>query len=123
MLKWIIAKWNALPAPVRKWLRGAEVAVTGAIFATCAVAPLTDFHSKVAITKFVGAIGASAYGALRLYLAQSPVQQVIAEVQETSEKKTETPAGVKTVETATKTTTLSGPEPTAVADAVNRHDG
>lgn len=107
MLKWIIAQWNALPAPVRKWLRGAEVTVVGAVFATCAVAPLTDFHSKEAIAKFVGAILASAYGALRLYLAQSPVQQVIAEVQQTSEKTTETPAGT-TKETETKTTTVAG---------------
>jgi hypothetical protein len=119
MLRWILAQWNALPAPARKWLRGAEVAVTTAVIATCAIAPLTDFHTKAGIAKFAGAVAASAYTALRLYLAQSPVQQMIAEVQETTEKTTETPAGVTTTETANKTTTLSGPAP----EMVNRHDG
>lgn len=108
MLKLLIAKWNALPAPLRKWLRGAEVAVITAVVASCVGAPMADFHSKAGIAKFVAGVGATAYGALRLYLAQSPVQQVIAEVQQTSEKTVETPAGT-TTETATKTTTIAGP--------------
>lgn len=69
----IMAVWEALPPKLRAWLKGAEVAVVTAVVASCVAAPVADLHTKRGISEFAAGVFAAAYGALRLYVAQSPL--------------------------------------------------
>lgn len=104
VLKWITSQWSKVPAPMKAWLKGAEVAVVGAVMAACIGIPATDFTDKTSIVKLAGGIAAAAYGALRLYMTQSPLQNVL---QQTASSETLTAGGV-TLEKKT-TETISGP--------------
>lgn len=73
MWKKIEAVWLALPPRLRVWLKGAEVAVVTAVVASCVAAPVADFRTKKGISEFAAGVLAAAYGALRLYVAQSPL--------------------------------------------------
>lgn len=76
----LIALWNKLPPTVRKWLQGLEVAViTGAISAIVTI-PAADFSSKAGVAKFIAAFTVTVGGCVRLYLTQSPVQNVVKEL-------------------------------------------
>lgn len=74
-----IAMWQKIPVNVRQWIKGAEVAVVTALVSGFVAAPASDFTTKKGIMEFVAGVGATAYGALRLYMTQSPVQNVIKE--------------------------------------------
>lgn len=73
MWKKIEAVWLALPPRLRVWLKGAEVAVVTAVLASCVAAPVADFRTKKGVSEFAAGVLAAAYGALRLYVAQSPL--------------------------------------------------
>jgi hypothetical protein len=101
-MKKVLAFWAGLPAPVKSWLKGLEVFVLTGVVTAALAFPEADFSSKTGIAKFAGTILAAAGACVRLYLTQSPVQKVIAEVEAS---RTVSPAGtVKTTvsETITK---------------------
>ena len=106
MIKAIVAMWNKIPQPVQRWLKGAEVAVVTGVVSALFAAPAADFTTKSGIAKYAATIGAVAAGCLRLYLAQSPIQNVISEVKTSETLK----AGAVTLEHSTSETT-SGPTP------------
>lgn len=81
------------------WFKGAEMAVGGAVVGALLESPMADFHSKAGWVKFAGIVGASAYGALRLYMAQSPFQGVLVP-QKPSEAPPEAPAKTEASPTA-----------------------
>ena len=106
MIKYIVALWNKIPPPVQRWLHGAEVTVVIGVVSAVTAAPMADFSSKAGIAKYIASIGAVAAGCLRLYLAQSPIQNVISEVKTSDTLQ----AGAVTLEHSTSETT-SGPTP------------
>lgn len=73
------ALWIKTPLPVRRWIKGAEVAVVTAVVTAFVGAPAADFTTGEGITKFAAGVAAAAYGGLRLYLAQSPLATVVRE--------------------------------------------
>lgn len=77
----VLAFWAGLPAPVKAWLKGLEVFVLSGVVTAAMAFPSADFSSKEGVLKFAGTIVAAAGGCVRLYLIQSPVQKVVAEVQ------------------------------------------
>lgn len=87
----IIIYWQKLPAPVRTWLKGLEVAVVTGVVTAAATLPFADFSSKAGIAKYAASIAAVAGGCVRLYLTQSPIQTVIQqlELQKTTAQGTE----------------------------------
>jgi len=103
-MKTIISYWQKVPAPVRTWLKGLEVFVLMGVVTSLMAAPFADFTTKGGIAKFAGIVAATAGGCVRLYLIQSPVQNVIQETVLASKS----PSGQETV-IAQKTT---GPDPT-----------
>lgn len=103
-MKTIIAYWQRIPAPVRVWLKGLEVFVLTGVVSALLAAPFADFTTKAGIAKFVGIAVASAGACVRLYLIQSPVQNVIQETVLASKSA----SGQETL-IAQKTT---GPDPT-----------
>ena len=80
MIRSLIAMWGHIPSPVQKWIKGAEVAVVSAVVGGFVLLPVSDLTTKTGVFKFVGGIVSLAYGGLRLYITQSPVQNVIKEV-------------------------------------------
>jgi hypothetical protein len=102
--KMVADAWKKIPVPLQNWLHGLEVVVVSSVIAAGIGAPATNWHSKESIAKFAAGVGAAAYGALRLYIAQSPVQNVLKQVEQTDRLST----GGVTLE-QTKTETLSGP--------------
>ena len=78
-MKTIISYWQKVPAPVRTWLKGLEVFVLMGVVTSLMAAPFADFTTKGGIAKFAGIVAATAGGCVRLYLIQSPVQNVIQE--------------------------------------------
>ncbi len=103
-MKTIIAYWQKVPQPVQKWLKGLEVFVITGVVTSLVSAPFADFTTKGGIAKFAGIVAATAGGCVRLYLIQSPVQNVIQETVLASKSS----SGAETV-IASKTT---GPDPT-----------
>lgn len=96
--------WQKIPPPAQKWLKGAEVFVlTGGISAIISIphADLTNWHG---IVTFGSKVAAAAGGCLRLYMMQSPWQNVVKQIFSVSEK---TPEGEKTVTEEV----VSGPPP------------
>lgn len=112
---WIALQWSKVPPPLKAWLKGAEVAVVGAVTAACIGVPATDFTNKESIAKLAAGVGAAAYGAIRLYMAQSPIQNVLQQTA-SSEKLT---AGGLTLEKKT-TETISGPPETALVPGITQ---
>jgi hypothetical protein len=107
MVKIIVSVWEKVPVPLQRWLKGAEVAVVTGVVMFLATVPFADFTTKAGITKFWVSIGGVAGGCMRLYMAQSPLQNVIKEV---TAEKTVQAGGVSVQEKVTETT--SGPSPT-----------
>lgn len=104
MVKVIVTTWNKIPAPMQRWIKGAEVAVLTGVVTAIVTAPAADFSSKTSITKFAAYIAVAAGGCMRLYMAQSPLQNVIKQV---SAEKTVSAGGVSVKQTLSETT--SGP--------------
>lgn len=73
----IVALWNNIPANTQKWIKGAEVAVATAIITAFVAAPASDFTTKKGIAEFAAGVATAVYGALRLYLTQSPVAMLV----------------------------------------------
>jgi hypothetical protein len=80
MISLIMKQWNAIPKPVQTWLKGLEVAIlTGTVSALIAF-PASDLTTKAGVVKFVGIVAAAAGACVRLYLKQSPIQNVVEEI-------------------------------------------
>jgi hypothetical protein len=73
----LIAFWNNLPPNTKQWLRGAEIAVVTGVVASFVAAPATDFSSAKGVTEFAAGVATAAYGALRLYMTQSPITALV----------------------------------------------
>jgi hypothetical protein len=82
--------WAKVPPTVKAWLKGAEVAILTAVVTAAMAFPAADFTTKARIWKFIGICAASAGGALRLYLSQSPIQSVVSETLAVKQTATET---------------------------------
>jgi hypothetical protein len=101
--------WSKIPAGVQKWLKGAEVAIVSGVVSSLVAGPNADFSTKAGWTKFilteVGVMG----GCLRLYMAQSPLQNVLT----ATETKSEITDGDVTVKTTQTNVVTGGPTPPA----------
>ena len=84
MLTKLSVWWTNLPQPVKTWLKGAETAVVAALFAAFTAGNIADLHTRKGWAEFVGGTLAAGYGALRLYMMQSPISTVIKQVETTS---------------------------------------
>lgn len=116
MVTAILTLWRRIPPPVQQWLRGAEVAVVTAIVSAFAIAPLTDFTTKTGIAKFVAGIGGAGYAAFRLYVTQSPVQNVVKQVVTTEH------ATVDDISMSTsKSETTTGVAPTTITNVISSY--
>lgn len=109
----ILALWNKLTPKQRQWLKGAEAAVTAAVIAACVAIPASDLHTASGIGKCIAGVAASAYGALRLYITQSPVPVTTKHVVETETQS----VGDVSVSTSKSETTISGGTPSTAVDA------
>lgn len=109
----ILALWSKLTPKQQKWLKGAEAAVVAAVVASCVAIPAADLHTASGIGKCVGGVLATAYGALRLYIAQSPVPVTTRHVVETETQS----VGDVSVSTSKSETTISGGTPLTAVDA------
>lgn len=130
----VLAWWVKLPEPVKKWAKGLEVAVVAALFTAFASAPIANLTTRTGWAEFIGGTVAAAYGAVRLYMMQSPISMVIKQVETsktvsvgditqtdtTKETLTQQQApAVESVVVDTKTTTLpveTSPVPLAVSE-------
>lgn len=79
MLKTLLALWSRLSPKQQAWLKGAEKAAFTGLGSAIFAEPFADFHSKEGIAKYVAAISSAVVVSLRLYMAQSPIQNVIFE--------------------------------------------
>lgn len=104
----IKAFWNKIPAPVQKWIKGLEVAVISGLISSLVTIPVADFSTKQGWAQFVAAEVAVMAGCVRLYMAQSPLQNVIV----ATEKKSELTDGNITL-TKSETNVVSGPNSNA----------
>jgi hypothetical protein len=90
------------------WLKGAEMAVAGAVASVVLQSITAGFPTtKAGWWKFATIVAGSAYGALRLYMTQSPIQDVLV-VKKTTETLQQ---GDKTLSTS-ETTAASEVPPT-----------
>jgi hypothetical protein len=105
MIAKLVAFWNGLPDKTKQWLKGAEVAVATAVVTSYVAAPASDFHSKKGIAEFSAGVGAAAYGALRLYMAQSPIPVL---VKQTEQSETTTVGDVSKTTSTIETVTQGG---------------
>lgn len=109
----ILAAWGRLTPRQQQWLKGAEAAVVAAVVASCVAIPAADLHTASGIGKCVAGIAATAYGALRLYIAQSPVPVTTRHVVEAETQS----VGDVSVSTSRSETTISGGTPSTAVDA------
>ncbi len=77
----VLSWWANLPQPVKTWLKGAETAVVAALFAAFTAGNIADLHTRKGWCEFIGGTLAAGYGALRLYMMQSPISTVIKQVE------------------------------------------
>lgn len=98
--------WNRIPPPVQKWVKGLEVAVISGLISSLLTIPTADFSTRQGWAKFIAAEAAVMVGCVRLYLAQSPLQNVLSVTQ----KKSELTDGDLTLKT-TDTNVVTGPKP------------
>jgi hypothetical protein len=71
------AAWNRLPAKVRGWLQGLEVAVAiGTVSAVLAL-PAADLTTRAGVLKFAATVLGAAGVCVRLYLRKSPLQDLL----------------------------------------------
>lgn len=103
-MKTIIDLWNKIPAKLQTWLKGLEVAVVSGVISALLAAPSADFSTKAGWAKFLATVGAVIGGCVRLYLTQSPLQNVIT----ATEKKSVVTDGNVAV-TTTETNVVTGP--------------
>lgn len=104
-MKKLVDMWKNMPPQLKKWIRGLEVAVLTGVVSAIVTSPLANFHSKEGIVKYAAGILVTAGGCVRLYLTQSPLQNVIKETLINTEVEKD---GVKLTQTAKETT--SGPQ-------------
>lgn len=107
-MKFIINLWNKVPPQLQKWLKGLEVAIATGVVSALVAAPSADFRSKAGWASFLGKIALAAATCTRLYMAQSPIQNVLVASEKTTEKTT-SDTGATTLKTTT-TDVITGPD-------------
>lgn len=100
----LIALWDKIPTKTQTWIKGAEVAIVTAVVAYSVAVPAADLTTRKGIAEFATGVLGAAYGALRLYLAQSPVTALV----KRTTKETDTVGEVSHI-LEISTTTQGGP--------------
>lgn len=90
MKAYLLGVWNRIPEKLRTWIKGLEVAIVTGVISGLVTLPTADFSTKAGIAKFAATIATVAGGCLRLYLIQSPIQNVLLQVKTTDTLSTPT---------------------------------